>query len=1012
MAFLFEVMNKSFVPLQTGPFAKALLDLNLDQRIWETQAYLFDQDINQEVLSEVFVDPLYQAGFSDSTSVQQHLKKEFSEANYVLTVGFKAGVTDNTGLSASDALKLFDLDCHVSTIHRYYLQTSLNKDELQNLAYEYLFNNLIQSFSLHHLSDDDFLQRFERVQFPQVRLDKHAQLVEEIDFTLEREILEKQNKENCWALSIQEIDYLKMYFQSADWLQRRERQGLSVHPTDVEVEVIAQSWSEHCKHKIFSAEIDYSESVDAPFQLGERKIKGLYPELIKKSTYLLKEQGKDWLISVFKDNAGIVRFDEHLDLCLKVETHNSPSALDPYGGALTGILGVNRDILGTGLGAKPVANLDVFCLAPPSWPLAGLEQYMPQGLKTPKRLLEGVHKGVEDGGNKSGIPTVGGAIVFDQDFAGKPLVFVGTMGVMPQKLPSGKSSSEKRTKKGDKIVVIGGAVGADGIHGATFSSLELNEDSPSTAVQIGDPLTQKRVMDLLLVARDLELYSGITDNGAGGISSSLGEMATLTNGASFDLALCPLKYPNLRPFEIMISESQERMSLSVDPLHLEAFLTLCREFGVSASVLGEFTDTGYLEVFYDKTKVVDLSLDFLHESLPKMELKALWSGPRERTSWMPLEKKNQFDSSKAQSYKDALLQLLQTPNIASKEQWVRQYDHEVQGATALKPFQGKNHEGPSDAGGIWMGAHGGNPENVICLSLGLAPRLSLVDPYLMAQVAVDEAVRNLIASGGDPEMIALLDNFCWPDPVQSVGNPEGERKCAELVRACLGLYDAVMAYQAPLISGKDSMKNDFRGKNKNDKPLQISILPTLLVTAMSKTKLDFLTPSVFQKAGDVIYVLGLPQKQLSASEFAEIYEIENHEAFVCDLEVNRLIYRGFFEAVKNGLISSAHDVSDGGALTALAESSLGAMLGAELSLSKDPGQLFSEAPGRFVVTVDASKTLAFEEHFASISLPHSAAILKRWGVVTEKDHWQVSFDDGEQLQIKVSSLRESFLREF
>lgn len=379
---------------------------------------------------------------------------------------------------------------------------------------------------------------------------------------------------------------------------------------------------------------------------------------------------------------------------------------------------------------------------------------------------------------------------------------------------------------------------------------------------------------------------------------------------------------------------------------------------------------------------------------------------------MPLAQKKKFQMERAQSYQDALLELLQTPNIASKESWVRQYDHEVQGATALKPFQGKNHEGPSDAGGIWMGAHGGNPENVVCLSLGLAPRLSLIDPYLMAQVAVDEAVRNLVASGADPEMIALLDNFCWPDPVQSETNPEGERKCAELVRACLGLYDAVMAYQAPLISGKDSMKNDFRGKNKLGQPLQISILPTLLVTAMSKTKLDFLTPSVFQKAGDVIYVLGLAQKQLSASEFAEIYDIETNECFICDLELNRLIYLAFFEAVKKGFINSAHDVSDGGALTALAESSLGAMLGAELRLKKDPGQLFSEAPGRFIVTVEASKTAEFEEHFSKVSLPFSAPIFERWGTVTDEDHWQVSFDDAELLQIKVSALRASFLREF
>lgn len=369
-----------------------------------------------------------------------------------------------------------------------------------------------------------------------------------------------------------------------------------------------------------------------------------------------------------------------------------------------------------------------------------------------------------------------------------------------------------------------------------------------------------------------------------------------------------------------------------------------------------------------------------------------------------MQKRDLFPVEDHQAYKSALLQLLSTPNIASKERWVRQYDHEVQGATAVKPFQGKNHEGPSDAGAIWLGAHGGDEQAAVCLGLGLAPRLSLVDPYLMAQVALDEAIRNVVATGADPQKIAVLDNFCWPDPVASEKNPEGKRKCAELVRACAGLYEAVMSYRTPLISGKDSMKNDFRGKNHAGDPLQISILPTLLVTAMGYTKIDDLVPSVFQRSDDLIYLVGRQQRGLAASEFSQLYQT-NEESFFCDLELNAKVYQRFHQAIQLKLVQSAHDISDGGALCALSEMAIGGMLGASINVKKDPDLLFGEAPGRLFVTVSSEQALEFEKHFADLPL-------EKWGSVSSKERLDIYFDGTQELQIDLSDLRQSFLQEF
>ncbi len=719
--------------------------------------------------------------------------------------------------------------------------------------------------------------------------------------------------------------------------------------TDVEIEVIAQTWSEHCKHKIFSANIDYED------ENGKTRIESLFKTFIQKPTFDLQKK-KAWAISVFKDNAGIVRFHEKVDLCIKVETHNSPSALDPYGGALTGILGVNRDILGTGLGAKPIANTNVLFFGNPKE-----EEALPEGLFHPKEILKGVHRGIQDGGNKSGIPTVNGAIIFDESFSGKPLVFCGTVGALPRKVGKYESAS-KNQKPGDAIVVIGGSVGLDGIHGATSSSLALDAKTPSSMVQIGDPLTQKRTGDFLLEARDLGLFNSVTDNGAGGLSSSIGEMAGETNGAKVYLDKVPLKYPGLLPWQIFVSESQERMTLSVPTGDLEALLTLAKKRGVQANHIGEFTASGDLEIFYQKERVGNLSLAFLHDGLPKMELKAKWEGSKPKKSWKKKHKaKEEFTTIQA-----ALERLVADPSLASKEKWVRQYDHEVQAATACKPFEGYANSAPNEGGVIWMGAHGNPGFEGAVIGSGQASDFSHADTSLMAILATDEAVRNVLVTGADPDKVALIDNFCWPDPLPSAKNPDAEHKLAELVRTCRSLAEVVLAYEMPLVSGKDSMKNDFYGKNAEGESVKISVLPTLLVTALAHHPDVRRVLKPHAEPGSVLYVVGKDQqKDYFGFSLLKHFKLNSkNELNGWNPKHTREFYQRFFEATKKGLLASAHDISEGGALFALFESLLLNQAGAQISVPENEIPfLFNETPGRFLVSVSPDQVNAFESHF-------------------------------------------------
>lgn len=902
-------------------------------------------------ISKVFADPVLTRAQQGSANYAFPEKPSF-----VAEITFRAGVTDNPARSAEEALALTGLDADVASGSLYFIFGGVDAQGAKKVARELLANELIQKIDVWAYDEFLALKRFDDVRLPRAVF-SHPPKPEEVSLELDDAGLEKLSRDRFLAMTLNELQHVRDHYRAPETQAARKAAGLPQHPTDVEIEVFAQSWSEHCKHKIFAAKIDYTDAD------GKKAvIDSLYKTYIKRATKEIEAERKlKWLVSVFSDNAGIVRFDDKVDLCIKVETHNSPSALDPYGGALTGILGVNRDILGCGLGARPIANTDVFCFAPPSMPRAGEEQFMPVGPKPPRRILEGVHKGVEDGGNKSGIPTVNGAFFFDRDYAGKPLVFVGTVGVMPPKLPDGRDSAEKKLFPGDRILMVGGAVGADGIHGATFSSLELDENAPATAVQIGDPLTQKRMADFLLEARDLGLYAAITDNGAGGLSSSVGEMAQMSNGAWLDLALCPVKYPGLSPWELMVSESQERMTVAVPPASLEKFLALAARRGVAASDIGAFTDTGLLEVKYNGALVGRLDLHFLHESLPQMQLTANFTGPKPRPAWSDTTEIGEKRRKPPAKAGEALLALLQSPNITSKEKWVRAYDHEVQAATHQKPFAGGQADGPSDAGVIWLAPHGGSKDSAVAIGCGLAPRMSPVGPYRMAQFAVDEAMRNVVVSGGDPDMVCLLDNFCWPDPVVSAKNPDGAYKLGQLVRCCQGLYDICTAYGAPLVSGKDSMKNDFRGKDGRGQDINISCLPTLMVTAMAHVPMNASVGSAFRAPGDLIYLLGTKSAQgMAGSEFAALYNIADDLGPAISMPRNIALYRRFHAALKGGHIRSAHDVSEGGLLVAVAESMIGGRFGASLYITGGHDILFNEAPGRIVVSITPAEKAAFE----------------------------------------------------
>ena len=870
---------------------------------------------------EVFSDPI-----TDTFVVDRSLAPPFQGA--IAEVGFKPGVTDAVGMTTVEAVKDATgkvLDAAYTS--RQYLFHGVNVETAERIVRDLIANSLIERWTVVEGRSYAGFPPY----IPKVIL-KSETTVETINLDVSDVELMKISQDRLLALNLEEMQAIRNYYQAVK--EDRVKAGLPSQPTDIELECIAQTWSEHCKHKIFNAKIEYEE----PGKI--EVIDSLFKTYIRRSTDQIQAP---YLVSVFKDNAGVIKFNEEYGVAMKVETHNSPSALDPYGGALTGIVGCNRDPAGTGRGFKLIFNTDVFCFASPFY-----TGEIPPRLFHPRRVLKGVHKGIIDGGNQSGIPTVNGSLYFDDRFLGKPLVFCGTGGIAPLKV-HGKPIHEKAAEPGDLVVMVGGRIGADGIHGATFSSLEINENSPATAVQIGAPIVQKNMLDLLLEARDLDLFHAITDNGAGGLSSSVGEMGEDT-GVRLDLEKCPLKYPGLRPWEILLSEAQERMTLAIPPTKIEQFLKMARDQQVEATVIGEFNNSHHFQMYYEGKLVGDLAMSFLHKGVPQMHLKGRWTPPAGKDPDLPCPR----------DHIKLLKTMLGRLNICSKEEAiVRRYDHEVQGTSVIKPFTGAMNDGPSDAAVIhpilssWEG---------LAIAHGICPRFSDIDTYAMVANAIDEAVRNAVAVGADPDYMAGLDNFCW-----AMGSsPEDEtRYIGLLVRANKALYDITTAYKIPCISGKDSMRNDYRIGDK-----KVSVPPTMLFSVIGKLPdaRKAVTMDV-KHEGDLVYILGVTKQELGASEYFNEHNVTGISVPHVDPQIAIERYRRVFKAIQQGFVESCHDCSDGGLGVCLAESSFAGNLGMEIDLAKVPQTgitrddylLYSETPSRFIVTVRPQHKENFEQ---------------------------------------------------
>ncbi|MGC8976503.1 MAG: phosphoribosylformylglycinamidine synthase subunit PurL [Candidatus Ratteibacteria bacterium] len=725
------------------------------------------------------------------------------------------------------------------------------------------------------------------------------------------------SEKNLLALNLIEMKKIKEYFSY-----------LGRNPTDCEIECIAQTWSEHCYHKTFKADIEY-------FEKEKNEIKKEKICLLKEIMEVTENLNYSWCVSVFKDNAGVIKLNEKWGVAFKVETHNHPSALEPYGGAQTGIGGVIRDILGVGLGAKPILNTDVFCFGPVDTPY----EKIPEGVLHPRRIFRGVVSGVRDYGNRMGIPTGNGSIIFDDGYIFNCLVYCGTVGIMPL------DKVNKEVKEGDLIVLVGGKTGRDGIHGATFSSASLKEDIPTSVVQIGNPIIEKKLLDVLLFARDRNLYNSITDCGAGGLSSAIGEMGK-NLGAVVYLERVPLKYEGLLPWEIFLSESQERMVLSVSEENVEKLISLFNSEDVECSVVGKFVNTGKLTVYYKDEIVCDLDMKFLHEGIPKRKLKCYFERKKEKSG-----------NYKSKNLKEDILNVLSNPSVSSKGEIVHQYDHEVGGRTILKPFVGENQECISD--GIVLKPFYDSYQGII-IGCGINPFYGEIDPYYMAGCCIEECIRNIVSCGGNPERIAILDNFCW-------GNINEEKELGKLVRCVKGCKDYAFKYKVPFISGKDSLNNYFKTK----KGKLISIPGTLLISGIGVIDdIRKITSPDFKRKGNFIFLLGRTYNELGGSIYYKIKKVKDGIVPKPRPEKTLPLMKKLYKGIKNGVIKSCHDCSDGGLITSICEMMIGGNLGCKVDFSNVLSEekeieiiLFSESCGRFVVEIEKNKKDEFEKLF-------------------------------------------------
>lgn len=946
--------------------------------------YTFNQTLetkDKNNIKQLFKKPFYSDPLIYSAQDPldySYYKTLLPDFKWCVEIGFNPGVTDNCGQTAKQVIAPYFNnynEIQISSSYLLFILADISEDVLKHYL-SLSVNPLIKRISIKNSNKFDREKGMD-IYFPFVNLSNNSNTIsvdlnvkdEELSLIASKGIADNQQiRRGPLGLSLAEMKAIQTYFKN---------QGRA--PSDIELETIAQTWSEHCKHKIFASPIDDVKD-------------GIYKTYIKGATRKIREQSgdNDICVSVFNDNSGAIKFDDNWLVTDKVETHNTPSALDPFGGSITGVVGVNRDCIGFGKGAKPILNRYGFCFSPPD----NLKTYYRSPNKqnptlSNKFIISGVIKGIKEGGNHSGIPSPQGFVYFNDRYSAKPLVFAGTVGLIPKNI-SNSPSDQKGAKPKDKIVLVGGRTGKDGIHGATFSSEALNEGSPITAVQIGDPITQKKLSDAILKeAREKGLYNSITDNGAGGLSSSIGEMAEQSGGCQVYLDKVPTKYPGLQPWEIWISESQERMTLAVPNENIAELFEIFKKHDVEATIIGFFDNSGMVKADYNTENILKLDLGFLHKGWPKIPLK---------TS-KPSSKIGTKEPSLPTDYKKVFCDLLQRPNLTSYEFISTQYDHEVQGTSILKPLQGKGR----------VNSHISaikplfNSNKAILVTQSLNPSYSEINSYNMAAASIDQAICQAIAGGASLDHLALLDNFCWCDSY----NPERLYQLKQAGKAC---YDYAISYGTPFISGKDSMFNDFRGYDANSNPIHISIPPTLLISVLAVINnyqnLISLDPKA---AGDMIYLLGETKEELGGSEYFDEYSCFSNKSPQTDAQKNKSLYRDFSKATNQNIIASSLAVHSGGLGYALIKKAIAGQFGLAITLPnidlRPDYFLFSQSTGRILVTIAPENKSIFEQLFQD----HEYHLL---GQITKDKMISMNWLDKTLLDEPLETFEQAYKRSF
>ncbi len=958
MIWRIDVFNKTKESCEKIAHEIKDLGITKDFKVYSKKVYFIDAEFNEEQLNEIaeklLIDPII-----EDYSLSKGIFEQEPQANQIL-ITYNPGVCDAIAFSLEKAIKDLGLKANGARTAKFYDFQGLDKEDINYLASKLLFNPLIEHIlDYEKVRDLDTLDEFagQDYKFKLINLD--------ILNSGDKELKEISD-DGCLSLNLEEMRIIQDYFKKTDR-----------NPTDCELETIATLWSEHCAHKTFKGIIEYEEKDENNNLIKKEVIDNLLKATVVKAT---KDIDSPECVSVFDDNSGVVKFDDKNNICCKVETHNHPSSLEPYGGASTGIGGVIRDILGTGCAAKPFASLDVFCFSP--WKMDYKD--VPKGLLHPKRTIKGVIKGVRDYGNKMGIPTVAGAVIFDERFLGNPLVYCGTLGILP------KEKSFKKSRPGDLVILCGARTGRDGIHGATFSSKELDEQTVglTSAVQVGNPIEEKKLTEAILRARDKDLFESITDCGAGGISSAITELSQ-EHGVDVYLDKVPLKYRGLTYTEIWISESQERMVFFTQEDKLVDLTQIFEEEDVELTVVGKVTDTNKLVLYYEDNKVCDIVMDFIFE-LPKLKKNAVWIDKKEKD----------FKLEKISSYNDDLKNILARPNIAPKDWVIREYDHEVQAGAVVKPISGIDNFSVSDASVVRPDLESNKS---VAIGVGINPFYSDIDSYWMAASAIDEALRNVVCAGAKLDKTFILDNFCW-------GSPQDEKVLGNLVRASKACYDFATYFGVPFISGKDSLYNEYVVDDKH-----ISIPGTLLISAISiLSDWQGTITGDFKKQDNLIYIIGFTKPELGCSEYFRAKGLKEGLVPKVNKKIAKDVFMNLSKSIEKKLVESCHDLSEGGFAAAVSEMCIGGGLGAIIFLDEIPKTegildyeiLFSESPTRFIVEVDKNKKEEFESEMGNVSFGIIGCISDDQRLVVQNK------ENKEIINLEIEELRKSWIDTF